>query len=146
MHASNSSAVAAVTPFAAPYVFGDVAQLSGAALPATATAGAPVTLQFQWDVLATPAADYTLFVHVVDAAGTLIAQQDQPPLGGFAPTHTWQPGQHIADTVTLTLPPDLAPGSYTVRAGLYAGDARLPVSQGGAVVGDFAVVGEIVVP
>ena len=115
-------------------------------MPATATPGAPVTLQFQWDALTTPAADYTLFVHVVDAAGTLVAQQDQPPLGGFAPTHTWQPGQRIADTVTLTLPPDLAPGNYTVRAGLYTGDARLPVSQGGAVVGDFAVVGEIVVP
>ncbi len=142
----GAPADAAVTPFAAPYRFGDVAQLSGAALPATATPGAPVTLQLQWDALATPAADYTLFVHVVDAAGTLVAQQDQPPLGGFAPTHTWQPGQRIADAVTLSLPPDLAPGNYTVRAGLYTGDARLPVSQEGAVVGDFAVVGEMVVP
>ncbi|HAJ35794.1 MAG TPA: hypothetical protein DCL15_08885, partial [Chloroflexi bacterium] len=137
---------AAVTPLAAPFTFGDVAQLSGAALPETATPGAPVTLQLQWDALATPATDYTIFVHLVDAAGALAAQQDQPPLGGFAPTHTWQPGQRLVDAVTLTLPPDLAAGRYAVRVGLYAGDARLPVSQEGATVGDFAVVGEIVVP
>jgi hypothetical protein len=142
----SAPAADAVAQPASPYVFGDVAQLSGATLPTSATPGAPVTLQLQWDVLATPAADYTLFVHVVDAAGALAAQQDQPPLGGFAPTHTWQPGQRIADTVALTLPPDLAPGRYTVRVGLYADDARLPVSQDGAAAGDFAVIGEIVVP
>jgi hypothetical protein len=142
----SAPAADAVAQPASPYVFGDVAQLSGATPPTSATPGAPVTLQLQWDVLATPAADYTLFVHVVDAAGALAAQQDQPPLGGFAPTHTWQPGQRIADTVALTLPPDLAPGRYTVRVGLYADDARLPVSQDGAAAGDFAVIGEIVVP
>lgn len=142
----GAPADAGVTPLASPYTLGDVAYLAGAMLPTTAPPGAPVTLQLQWETLATPAADYTLFVHLVDGAGALAAQQDQPPLGGFAPTHTWQPGQRIVDMVTLTLPPDLAPGRYTVRVGLYTGDVRLPVSQSGAVVGDFAVVGEIIVP
>lgn len=137
---------AGITPLAAPFAFSDFALLSGAALPTTATPGVPLTLQLQWDALATPAADYTLFVHLVNAAGVLAAQQDQPPLGGFAPTHTWQPGQRIADTMTLTLPPDLAPGRYTVRVGLYTGDARVPVSQNGAAAGDFAVVGEVNIP
>ena len=130
----------------APFAFGDVALLSGATLPATATPGAPITLQLQWDALATPAADYTIFVHLVDAAGALAAQQDQPPLGGFAPTHTWQPGQRIVDTMTLFLPPDLAPGRYTVRVGLYTGDTRMPVRQDGVAAGDFAVVGEVNIP
>lgn len=130
------------TVFDPPWRFGDVAQLASAA----ATPTAPLSLQLQWDALATATADYTLFVHLVDDAGQIVAQQDQPPLGGFAPTHTWQPGQRIVDTVMLTLPPALPPGRYSVRAGLYAGDVRLPVSRDGAPAGDFAVIGEITLP
>ncbi|MCB0043230.1 MAG: hypothetical protein KDE23_26260, partial [Caldilinea sp.] len=89
----------------------------------------------------TPNTDYTAFVHVINDAAELVAQQDQPPLGGFAPTHTWQPQQRIVDSFRLTLPADLAPGRYTVLTGLYAGDARLPVTRDGEAAGDFAVVG-----
>jgi hypothetical protein len=142
----GAPADAAIAPLAPSFTFGDMAQLSGATLPATVTPTAPVTLQLQWDALATPTADYTIFVHLVDAAGNLVAQQDQPPLGGFAPTHTWQPGQRIVDTITLSLPSDLPAGRYTVRVGLYTGDARLPVSQDGAAVGDFVAVGEVNIP
>ncbi|HQY92048.1 glycosyltransferase family 39 protein [Caldilinea sp.] len=124
-----------------PWLFGEMAQLSGVALPAVATPGDTLTVGVQWDSLKTTPGAYTTFVHVVNPAGELVAQQDQLPLGGFAPTHTWQPGQHIVDTVTLTLPPDLPPGQYAVRVGLYQGDVRLSVSRGGAAAGDFAVAG-----
>ncbi|MFZ1771174.1 MAG: hypothetical protein WAU00_18345, partial [Caldilinea sp.] len=124
-----------------PWLFGEMAQLSGVALPAVATPGDTLTVGVQWDSLKTTPGDYTTFMHVVNPAGELVAQQDQLPLGGFAPTHTWQPGQHIVDTVTLTLPPDLPPGQYAVRVGLYQGDVRLSVSRGGAAAGDFAVAG-----
>lgn len=123
------------------WAFGDVAQVTGAQLPTQASAGDEATVQLQWDALLTPNADYTAFVHVINDNGELVAQQDQPPLGGFAPTHTWQPGQRIVDSFTLALPADLTPGRYTVLAGFYQGDTRLPVTRDGDAVGDVAVVG-----
>ena len=125
----------------AVWQFGDIAQLASALLPAQARRGEGIVVQVQWDALATPASDYTTFVHVINDKAELVAQQDQPPLGGFAPTHTWQPQQRIADSFRLALPDDLAPGRYTVLAGLYQGDARLPVTRNGAAAGDVAVLG-----
>ena len=121
--------------------FGDVAQLTGAQIPEQARSGDEIDVQLQWGTLLTPNTDYTAFVHVINDAAELVAQQDQPPLGGFAPTHTWQPQQRIVDSFRLALPADLAPGRYTVLTGLYAGDARLPVTRDGEAAGDFAVVG-----
>ncbi|MCB0054245.1 MAG: hypothetical protein KDE24_32400, partial [Caldilinea sp.] len=68
--------------------FGDVAQLTGAQVPAQARSGDEIDVQLQWGTLLTPNTDYTAFVHVINDAAELVAQQDQPPLGGFAPTHT----------------------------------------------------------
>lgn len=71
-----------------------------------------------------------------------MAQQDQPPLAGFAPTRLWEPGQHYQDVYHLTLPADLPPGEYSVQMGLYTLDGgRLPVLQNEAVIGDFAPLG-----
>lgn len=130
--------VAAIYP---AFLFGDLAQLSGAVIETGDAPNAALTVQLQWDVQTTPAVDYTTFVHLVNGAGEIVAQQDQPPLAGFAPTHTWQPGQRIIDAVTLSLPAALTPGQYAVRVGLYAGESRLPVRQGDVDVGDFAVIG-----
>jgi hypothetical protein len=140
----ESVALTALTP---PFVFGDLAQLSGATIEVAGSAqqeGAAqqeLTVHLQWDALTTPLFDYTTFVHVVDRAGAIVAQRDQPPLAGFAPTSTWQPGQRILDVITLPLPADLPDDQYTVRVGMYAGDTRLPVSQGDAYAGDFANAG-----
>jgi len=136
----ESTQFAAIEP---PFLFGDLAQLAGATLE-TGAAQEALTVRLHWDAQTTPTIDYTTFIHVVNSAGEIVAQQDQPPLAGFAPTHTWQPGQHIADVITLPLPADLPPGPYSVRVGLYAGESRLPVSHGDATVGDFAVVGGFV--
>lgn len=132
------TAIAAVDP---PFQFGDLAELSGAAIEINNVAPDSLTVHLQWDVQTTPTTDYTTFVHVVNRAGEIVAQQDQPPLAGFAPTRTWQPGQRITDAITLSLPADLPPDQYSVRVGLYAGESRLSVSQGDAAVGDFVVVG-----
>lgn len=129
------------SPLTPPFVFGEVAQLSGATIEASSGEPAELTVRLQWDALSTPPVDYTTFVHVVNRAGKIVAQRDQPPLTGFAPTHTWQPGQRIVDAVTLTLPADLPPDQYSVRVGLYTGDSRLPVSQEDTAMGDFAVIG-----
>ena len=104
--------------------------LTGASLPETRAPGDVLPIDLRWESLAATATDYTLFVHVVDAAGNQVAGQDQPPRGGFAPTHAWRPGQVLGDHVDVALPAELPAGEYSVRLGLYTLDGgRLPVVQ-----------------
>ncbi len=50
-----------------------------------------------WQALAPLTADYTTFVHVLDAQGNLVAQADGQPQGGSYPTSIWQTGEFVAD-------------------------------------------------
>lgn len=54
---------------------------------------------------------YTAFVHLIDAQGNVLTQQDRPPAG--YPTSDWRPGEIVVDKFTLTLPGDLPPESST---------------------------------
>lgn len=74
--------------------------------------------------------DAHIFVHVVDAAGRVVAQSDAPPLGGALRTPDWEPGVSVPHTVTVA---GLPPGVYTVLAGMYTWPdvVRLPVVLAG---------------
>ena len=111
-------------------------------MPETVAPGADLGFSLLWESQVRTATDYTVFVHVVDANGVNVAQQDQQPLAGFAPTRLWEAGLRLRDDYRLSLPADLAAGEYTVRIGLYTlENGRLPVMQNEAVIGDFAVIG-----
>ena len=88
----------------------------------------PLTLY--WRAEAPLAADYVVFVHLLDAAGNVVAQGDAPPRAGRYPTHWWEPGEVIADQHVIPLPANLPPGDYRVRTGLYRPDTgeRLPLA------------------
>jgi hypothetical protein len=58
----------------------------------------------------------TLFVHLVDGAGNLIAQADGDPLGGSYSLDQWQNGAHVLDIRSIELE-DVA--GLSVRVGLY---------------------------
>lgn len=123
-------------PLAATPIFGESIALRGiSGLPAAPVApvapDAPLPITLHWTVRAAPERDLTGFVHLLDASGALVAQWDQPLLGGFIPARLWQPGLAITDIYPLTLP--AAPGRYTLVAGLYdpADGQRLPVAGGG---------------
>ncbi|MCX6018909.1 MAG: glycosyltransferase family 39 protein [Chloroflexi bacterium] len=75
-------------------------------------------VRFDWSILAAPATDYTLFVHIYDATGKQIAQQDAQPFDGQYPTGLWSVGEFVRDERTLTLPAD----AHEIRIGWY--DAR----------------------
>ncbi|MBI4318584.1 MAG: hypothetical protein HY675_08845 [Chloroflexi bacterium] len=82
---------------------------------------------------------YTVFVHVVRQDGTLVAQHDGPPAGGYAPTSGWTPGQAIYDYHPIALPPNVPAGVHLVRVGLYelASGKRVPVvDASGQEIGD----------
>ena len=67
-----------------------------------------------------PAVAYTVFLHLTDDQGVLVTEPaDSPPVSGDWPTTAWLPGTTITDTHLLALPPNLGPGRYDVRLGLY---------------------------
>ena len=87
-----------------------------------ATRGAPgaiVPLTLWWRAAASPAAGLFTFVHLRDAAGTVVASYNAPIGGMPAPPEELQPVAPLADPVALPLPLDLAPGSYRLVAGAF---------------------------
>jgi hypothetical protein len=83
----------------------------------------------RWQALRKPTRDYTVFVHVLDGQGQLVAQQDSPPHGGSYPTSLWDAGEVVEDVHDLSL----AAGRQ-LEIGLYTFPdlRRLPVEGAGA--------------
>ena len=81
--------------------------------------GAPLLVTLYWRAERAMSADYSVFVHLLDANGNLVAQHDGAPQNGDAPTSWWQPGDLIADPHQVIVPADLAPGQYTLEIGVY---------------------------
>jgi hypothetical protein len=107
------------------------AVLIGSDAPESARAGEAVPLRLYWRAASLPDQDYTVFVHLLDSSGKLIAQADSQPRGGDYPTSVWAAGDVIPDDHTLNLPADLAPGDYVIRVGLYLAPngPRLPLKS-----------------
>jgi hypothetical protein len=100
--------------------FGGVVRLAGYDLEmGQGRADESLQLTLWWYALKTPAADYTVFVHLFDpATEELIAQSDAQPRLGTYPTSWWTGGEVISDTVTLPLA-DVPDGCYRLAVGLY---------------------------
>jgi hypothetical protein len=93
--------------------------------------GDPICLELQWSTNAQLPTAYTVFVHVLDQNGQLVAQSDLQPGGGYTSTSRWPIGQPITDRHGVVLPPTLAPGTYQIVVGLYGPDgARLKSTAG----------------
>ena len=92
-----------------------------------------------WESLQPLTADYTVFVHLQDSSGELVATGDGPPMGGAFPTSMWRPGDVILDVHYLGTMAEKEGERITV--GLYnPGDgSRLPVYVDGEPVPDGAV-------
>ncbi len=97
-----------------------------------------------WRALGKISEDYTVFVHLVNERGEIIAQQDAPPKNGNAPTSSWGVGQLIVDAHVVTIPIDAPAGSiYRLEVGLYdAGTMRrLEIRDlGDGAIGDTLVI------
>lgn len=100
-----------------------------------------VQLTLLWEALVDrPDFDATVFVHILDADGTLIAQQDQRPWGGQYPTQIWD-GKELVQTDYVFDVQGQALDSLSVQAGMYTYPdlMRLAVSQGGKPVEDSVI-------
>jgi hypothetical protein len=100
--------------------------------------GDSLTVRLNWRATRFIHRDYTVFVHLVGPDGTLLAQTDGQPRGGFIPTSYWPPRQQVADEHTLTIPTDAPPGDYRLLVGWYdlATMQRLPMTRDGQPSGD----------
>ncbi len=139
---SNNAGSARVSRFIAPLnatgsfqtngaVFNEEIALNGFQLSQSALKpGDGLCVELKWQALKQPAADDTVFVHVINAAGQLVAQNDMQPQSGFAPTSQWQPGATITDRHGVILPTNLPTGDYTIRVGLYRSDDQSSVPPG----------------
>lgn len=78
-----------------------------------------VQVVLHWQATGVIAHDYTVFIHLLDAQGHLVAQQDNMPLRGHYPTSLWSPEEMVIDTYWLHLPPGMPDGCYALRVGLY---------------------------
>lgn len=95
------------------------ATLYALAAPEAAQPGAALPVTVVWRAEAPWDASYHVFVHLLTAEGVVAAQSDGVPAGGARATPSWLPGEYIVDARTVALPPDLAPGRYTLSVGLY---------------------------
>ena len=92
--------------------------------------GDALPLTLYWQSSAPQAADWSVFVHLLNETGDKVAQVDRTPLGGLYPPSVWQPGLLLADQYELALPADLPAGRYRLIFGAYAGGDRFDWADG----------------
>ncbi|MBN1979141.1 MAG: glycosyltransferase family 39 protein [Anaerolineae bacterium] len=129
--------------------FGEAMRLLGYALSGDSFAPGgilPVTLF--WEARAPASEPYKVTVQLLGDGGKLVAQHDGEPVGGFAPTTIWQPGQAVTDRHGILLPADLPPGGYTLVVAVYhaATGERLPVAPNGEPAGDHLSLTGLTIP
>jgi hypothetical protein len=128
--------------------FGDQFELLAVMPPdSTIAPGSVMPLMIRWRAVAPSAISYTSFVHLVGGGKPFIAGVDGEPCAGWYPTSQWHPGEVVEYQLTLSLPPDLAPGVYDLAVGMYdwTTGERLPVSQANQREPDRAFAGTIVI-
>jgi hypothetical protein len=122
--------------------------LTGAAVrpqPSPTDPGLQVSLC--WESLAPTPIDYTVFVHLYDERGELLATGDGPPVNGAFPTRLWQPGDRAIDAHLIRVTDEILStiGDYRVGIGLYDLNSgqRLPAWQAGQPLPDAVVLLEM---
>ena len=117
----NDEPLATVTTAGGPIQLLDVTIATGKDAPKV---GEELNLVLYWMADAPVEASYTVFTQLFDPEGKMVAQQDNLPVNGLAPTDTWTPGAVIRDPYRLSIPADAPPGGYELYLGLYDGQGR----------------------
>ncbi len=79
--------------------------------------GSTLNVRLLWRAASPAPSDYTVFVHVVDAAGAALAQADGYPIAAMFPTQKWRSGDQIEDVRSIRLPAGAKPAAVLI--GLY---------------------------
>lgn len=105
--------------------------------PASVAAGEKLALRLHWRRVGPIDRDYTVFVHLLDAAEKVVAQRDSPPFAGRRPTASWLEGEELVDEYVVEVPSALMPGRYRIEVGMYEPDTgrRLSVLEPAEAIG-----------
>jgi hypothetical protein len=75
--------------------------------------------------------NWSIFVHVVDDAGVIVAQRDRYPAAGTLATTLLQPGQTFADEYVIVIPDSAyAPAAAMLEVGRVRPGRRGPAAAG----------------
>jgi hypothetical protein len=130
---------------------GAVCTLIGADLePQTLKLGETLHLTLYWRAEEGATKSYTVFTHLLDRSGEVVAQHDSKPDNGKRPTTGWVPGEIVRDVHHLNLPRDVEAGEYVLEVGMYhfdePGMPRLPiVDNDGSAIGDRVLLSTVAV-
>ncbi len=137
--------VADATPsHAVGITFGDHVELIGYDLQQeTVAPNSYLPITIYWRSQTRLAEDFSIYIHLLDAAGNKIGEWDAYPGNGLYPTRLWQAGEVIVDAYRVPLAPDArGPQVARVEVGMYrkAGLQTLPArdAQGRAITPTIA--------
>ncbi len=103
--------------------FGDEVMVEGYKLERSEVrAGGVVKLAVRWRALKAVGVGYKVFVHLVGADGRVWGQVDTVPGNGLVPTSGWEEGDAVEDRYGVLVSPDVEPGTYELRIGMYDED------------------------
>lgn len=105
-------------------------RLAGYLVEAPTMTGSELRVVLRWESAGPTDGPYTVFVHLVDPDGAIVAQRDNVPVSGTYPTTEWRPDEEVVDGYALQVPAEVDLGSCRLRVGLYRPDTmiRLPVT------------------
>lgn len=111
--------------------------------------GGSLAVTLEWLALAPVQENYTLFIHVLDQADTIVGQVDTWPGQGTYPTGQWAAGTRHTDRIEIPISSSAAPGPYRLEIGWYLlGDMRRLAVLGpeGQALDDRVLLEGLVVP
>ena len=100
--------------------FGDVLRLRGYRLSRTQLhSDESAELTIYWEAMKRPSQIYAAFNHLRNSDNQLVWSEDSWPQQGVYTTDHWLEGEVVAETYTLIIPKDTAPGHYPLYIGIY---------------------------
>ncbi len=105
--------------------FGPLALIEASTPATTVAAGGEIPLILLWQAADAPGEPLVVVVQLQDAPGAVAAGLEAEPAGGRYPTQAWAAGELVGDRHTLSLPPDLEPGTYQLIVGVYRAADRV---------------------
>jgi len=129
----------------APVNFGVPIRLEGYEVASpTVKKGEAIILLLYWHALGKVDQDYTVFVHLVNENGEIVAANDAQPQDAKSPTSSWHPNQWIIDPIIMPVLSNVAAESgYRLEVGLYylpTMERALITDEHAMPVGDHLVI------
>jgi len=101
-----------------------------------------ILVNLRWHPLQSARPNDTVFLHLVDSTGQIVAQADGDSLGHLLAPSAWRPSHEVLDRRYVLLPEHITPHVYHLRLGMYNradGSRYAAYATGGRSAGDGAL-------